>query len=247
MTRLNQVLAREAAARSAAQAAITRAIADLGNPAINGFTRTYEPRGAVEGRPAETLPDESRRVQVDGEKVLDGLQEVMAALCDVVLTKDEAKMEARGDIVVDGEVLLADVPTSYLLFLEDQLKELGKVIKALPLLDPKEEWRADPVRGLHAADPRKTASKQPVQHVQVLYDATPQHPAQTRPYETQDPVGDWTVVQMSGAFEADRIAELESRSRTLRVAVQCAREEANTMTVTERPNAGAVLAGYLLG
>jgi hypothetical protein len=247
MARLNQIIAVEAGARSQAAAALARAISELGNPAITGFTKTYEPRATVDGEPGEQQPDQSQKVQVTGERVLAELSGAEARMFDVVLTKDLANTQAVADVIVDGDVLLEAVPTSYLLFLENQLTELRKVLKALPVLDPKENWHRDAARGMHAAEPRVTVAKKRRQKPEVLYRHTPEHPAQVALVESEEIVGDWTNTNLSGAFEADRIADQMARWQKLKDAVLQAREHANMITVTDRPGAGQKLAAYLLG
>jgi hypothetical protein len=247
VARLNQIIAVEVGARTSFSAALARALSDLGNPAINGFTKTYEPRATVDGEPGEQEPDQSQKVQITGERVLAELSSVLARMCDVVLTKDLANMEAVADVIVDGDVLLEAVPTSYLLFLENQLGELRKVIKALPVLDPKEDWHQDPARGMHAAAPRVTTAKKRKQKPEVLYRHTPEHPAQVALVESEEIVGDWTNTKLSGAFEADRINDLMARWQKLKDAVLQAREHANMINVADRPGAGQRLAEYLLG
>ena len=247
MPRLNQIIALEQGARAGAQAARDKALAELGNPAINGFTRTFRPRAVVDGEQPETRPEESQRVQVVGEKILADVAAALTRMFDVVLTKDMANLNAVADVRVDDETLLENVPTSYLLFLENQLGELRKVIKALPVLDPKEDWARDEVRGMHSAKPRVTLAEDRLPSVRRLAAATKEHPEQVAMIETKQVIGDWTVIKVSGAFEADRITELLRRLQKLKDAVLTAREEANTIAVTDRPGAGQRLAEFLLG
>jgi hypothetical protein len=241
-TKLSQILALEATARAAAGKAVTEAITALGNPAVNGLSRTYQPRedgGAL-------MPDESRRVQVIAEDVLRGLGARVVRAFDLNLMKDAANTQARADVVVDGTVLIPDVPAQYLLFLAAQLAELRKAVAAAPVLDPVEDWHRDEARGFHAATPRETASEDRVPTPLVLFKGDEHHPPQVTTYEAKVNVGTWTTTKLSGALTADRKQELLDRLDALRDAVQVAREEANSIEVGDR-RAGQAVADYLFG
>ena len=59
-------------------------------------------------------------------------------------------------MVVDGKVLLSQVPATYLLFIEKQLVDLHTFIKKLPVLDPSETWAFDPSADCWATEPVQT-------------------------------------------------------------------------------------------
>nr|WP_233508231.1 hypothetical protein [Spongiactinospora gelatinilytica] len=115
MTKLNQILAVEKGVKSDVQRKVTDAYQQIQKaPLLSGISRTYQPIDD-EG---EQLPPEATRVQVQAETVLKGVGEVLTRLFDVTATKDWANCAAKADVMVDGSVLLADVPVTYLLFLE---------------------------------------------------------------------------------------------------------------------------------
>ena len=66
------------------------------------------------------------------------------------------------------------------------------------------------------------------------------------PYETQDVVGYWSQIKMSGELPASVVQAVRARAVKLLEAVKYARESANTMDVTDR-QAGAVVLGYVFG
>jgi hypothetical protein len=244
MTRQNQIIAVEAGVKEDAGKALTGAARMLAadEAALYGLTRTYEPRGEVEGVRLETRPDERVRVQVVAGDVLEALAVPLARLFDVTLTKEAADTEARADLrVPDGsgayDVLLTDVPVTYLLFLEKQVKRIKEVLAGLPVLDPSVDWHVDPNTGLQRTDPvvKTSGKKVPRNHVKwepPNSDYT--QPAQVDVWQEDVIVGDWTTVRFSGAVPGTRKAELIDRCDRLLRAVLAAREEANSIAVTDR-------------
>jgi hypothetical protein len=68
-------------------------------------------------------------------------------LWNLVFTQDTGNQSARADIVVDGKVVLANVPVTSLLFLDKQVNDLETFVSKLPTPDPAEEWTHDPNTG----------------------------------------------------------------------------------------------------
>jgi hypothetical protein len=147
-------------------------------------------------------------------------------------------------VVVDGTVLLAQVPATYLLFLEKQLVDLYTFVKKLPVLDASESWVFDPSADCWATEPISTlkTKKIPRNHVKAV--ATDKHPAQVEVYYEDVAIGNWRTVKFSGALPARRVNELVNRVEKLQEAVKFAREEANNRDVTER-KVGASVFHYL--
>jgi hypothetical protein len=229
-TKLHQVIAVESTVKSDAQAALARAGQLLANPGLfTGQVRTYAPRADDGAR----LPDERAVPQFRGEDVVGEASRTLVRLFDVVAQKDWTDPAARADLVVDGEVLLADVPVTYLLFLDRQLAALMNLVTSLPLLDPSEEWLADDTSGMWRSEARQTVRTRKVPKAHVLYPATPEHPAQVQAYTVDEPEGDWTTTRFSTAFPATRVTQLRERIRRLQEAVKFAREAGNSAEVVE--------------
>lgn len=238
MARLNQIIAVEKGIKSRSLQDLTEAHRDLQKPALlSGIARTYRPRDE-EG---ETLPPESTRVQVRAEEAIRKTAEILAKLFDVVATKDWTNCKARADVVVDGKVLVADVPVSYLLFLEKQLVDLHTFVKKLPVLDPSEAWVFDTSSDCWATEPVVTSKTRKVPRNHVKAEATDKHPAQVEVYYEDVIVGYWKTVKFSGALPARRVNELLDRVERLQQAVKFAREEANNTEAQEHKVGQAVL------
>lgn len=237
MAQLNQIIAVEKGVRAKATRSWTdahRAVQQVDR--LSGIARTYQPRDA-EG---ETLPPESTLVQFAVETVNADVASTLSRLFDVVAVKDYANTRAKADVVVDGAVLLTDVPVPYLLFLEKELVGLRTYVDKLPTLDPALTWTPDAVSGVYRADPVKTVKTRKVPKNHVLAAATDKHPAQVQIFTEDVVIGDWTTTKFSGAITQERRLTLLERVDKLANAVKFAREQANGIEVTDIDVGGPV-------
>ncbi|MFD6531378.1 hypothetical protein [Streptomyces sp. NPDC060184] len=243
MAKLNQIIAVEKGVKSKAHQDLTAAHHGLQKPGLlAGLSRTYQPKDE-EG---EQLPPESTLVQVKAEDVLRDTATALTRLFDVTATKDWANCAARADVTVDGRVLVADAPVSYLLFLEKQLTDIGTFVRKLPVLDASEAWAQDPSTDAWKTEPVRTLRTKKVPRNHVKAEATEKHPAQVEVYYEDVPIGYWTTVKFSGALPARRVRELTERVEKLQQAVKYAREEANATEASDQRVGDAVF-GYLFG
>ncbi|GHO77968.1 hypothetical protein KSD_57390 [Ktedonobacter sp. SOSP1-85] len=229
--KLNQIIAVEKGTKSRTFQELTEAHHALQKPTLlSGISRTYRPKDE-EG---EQLPPESTRVQVKAEDIIRKTIETLTKLFDVTATKDWANCVAKADVVVDGQVLLAQVPATYLLFLEKQLVDLHTFVKKLPVLDASESWNFDASADNWATEPVQTTRTKKVPRNHVKAEATEKHPAQVEVYYEDIIVGYWRTVKFSGSLPARRVNELLARVEKLQEAVKFAREEANSIEVSEQ-------------
>ncbi len=243
MTKLNQIIAIEKGVKNTAFSELTEAHHQLQKPTLlSGISRTYRPKDE-EG---ETLPPESTRVQVRGEEVIRATAETLTRLFDVTATKEWANCEAKGDVTVDGAVLLKDVPATYLLFLEKQLVDMHTFVKKLPVLDASETWIYDAGSDSFATEAVQTVKTKKIPRNHVKAEATEHHAAQVEVYYEDVSVGYWRTVKFSGALPAKRVNDLLERVEKLQTAVKFAREAANGLEVTDH-KVGATVFQYLFG
>jgi hypothetical protein len=241
LTKLNQLIAIEKGVKNTALRELTDAHREVQKqPLLSGLSRTYQPRDD-EGDP---LPPESTRVQLKAEEVLSNVASTLTRLFDVILTKDTANTKAQANVVVDGKTILSDVPVSYLLFLEKELTLLHTFIQKLPTLDPAESWKKDATSGTYATEPVQTTRTKKIPRNHVKARATDKHAEQVEVYHEDVIVGHWTITKFSGALPQSRIEQLAQRVQALQDAVKFAREEANTLQVTDR-KAGKPIFDYL--
>jgi hypothetical protein len=243
LTKLNQIIAIEKGARNAAATVLTRAYQNVQKAApLSGISRTYQPR-EDEG---ERLPAESTRVQLNAANIASEVKEVLARMFDVVATKDNTNCLAKADILVEGRVLVTDVPVSFLLYLEKQLTDLRTFISKLPTLDPSEEWSWDDNALCYVSAPVQTVRSKKVPRNHVLAAATDRHAAQVQVWHEDVAVGTWTTVKRSGALPAREVAEALRRVEVLTAAVKQAREAANMTDVSDKL-VGTALVDYVFG
>lgn len=239
--KLNQVIAIEKGTKSRSLQELTEAHQTLQKPALlAGIARTYRPKDE-EG---EQFPPESTRVQIKAEDIIRKTTDELTKLFDVVATKDWANCTAKADIVVNGVTLLSQVPATYLLFLEKQLVDLHTFIKKLPILDASELWTFDPSADSWATEPIQTTKTKKIPRNHVKAEATEKHPAQVEVYYEDVLVGNWRTIKFSGSLPAQRVNELLTRVEVLQEAVKFAREEANSLEVSEQ-KVGAKILNYL--
>jgi hypothetical protein len=242
MARLNQIIAIEKGIKGTSFQDLTEAHHLLQKPALlSGIARTYRPKDE-EG---EQFPAESTRVQARAEEVIRETGAVLTKLFDVTATKDWANCKAKADVIVDGTVLLKDVPSTYLLFLEKQLTDMHTFVKKLPVLDASETWEFDPA-DCFATEPTQTVKTKKVPRNHVKAEATEHHPAQVEVYYEDVVVGYWRTVKFSGALPAKRVNEVLQRVEKLQQAVKFAREEANNLEAEDVKVGGKVFQ-YLFG
>jgi len=241
MAKLNQIIAVEKGIKSKSVQQLAETQRTLQKSSLfSGITRTYRPKD----EDGEQLPPESNKVQMTADEIIRKTTEVLTKLFDITATKDWTNCNAKADVVVDDQILLNQVPVSYLLFLEKQLTDLHAFIKKLPTLDPSETWNFDPNSDCWATEPVQTLKtfKMPRNHVKA--EATEHHPAQVEVYYEDVTIGYWRTVKFSGALPAQRIHELINRLEKLQQAVKFAREEANG-TEAEEQRVGAQIFQYL--
>ncbi len=242
-TVLNQIVAIEKSVKNAAKTAQTDLYRNVGknDTPLSGLVRTYEPLR----EDGLQLPSETTRVQVRVEDVLGRVGELTQRLLNVTATKDIANQSATGDLIVNGQVLVANVPVTFLLTLEKELQDWRTMVAALPELDISERWTPDADAGAYRSEPKKNirTSKQP--RVLELAPATDRHPRQTQVFTEDVAEGTWTSVKFSGKIPGARKAELLENVDQLITATKMAREQANMREVVDS-TAGAAITGYLL-
>jgi hypothetical protein len=230
MTRLNQIIALAKDAKGQGETSLTKGYHELQKTQLlSGLSRVYAPVDE-EG---DKLPPESTRVQIRTDEVIKTVTTRLTRMFDVVATQENANTNARASVIVDGDTLLPDVPVVVLIFLEKQLDNLMTFIRKLPTLDPSEEWVFSESVNAYATIPAQTTRTKKVPRNHVRAPATDKHPAQVDMWYEDVLAGTWTIVKFSGALPASRVAELVGRVERLQQAVTMAREEANSIEVTD--------------
>src|SRR3990167_10205055 len=110
--KLNQVVAVEKVVKGRCEAEVTKVYHTFQKPALfEGMTRSYTPKN--EG--GEPFPPETVKVQQRVEDLVATVAAQLTELFDTTATKDWGNCSAEADVVVDGAVLLSQVPSTFLL------------------------------------------------------------------------------------------------------------------------------------
>jgi hypothetical protein len=207
-----------------------------------GHRRSYEPltQDQDEVVVANVVPVEQKKVQLDAETLLKQVAGAWARFYDLQHTMDAADQGASADVVVDGAVLMSNVPVTTLLFLEKRLDDLRAFVAKLPVLDSSKDWSESDVPNVFRSDPVSTATTKKIRRHKVTVQPTQHQPAQVDIWNDDVPIGAWTRVEFSGGVTARRYAELMTRVDALRYAVKIAREEANRVDAPDRTGAERV-------
>ncbi len=242
--KLHQIIAVEKGIKTRVMRFVTEHYKALQKGALfDGQTRVY----AKKDEDGEDFPPERQLVKMRVEDTLQAIAEQFVEYMEIVADKDNANCNAQADVVVDGDVMLAQVPATHLLFLEKLLTDLNTVLDNLPELDAAFSWHKDEATGLFKSEAVDSSKKAKLYEPIVLYPATTEHPAQTQMVQVDKIVGTWTTIKHSGAVTVDRKRALQKKARTLLKAVKFAREEANAVEVTDRTSGGQAFFNYLFG
>lgn len=240
---LHQIVAVEKDHKDKASQELTRAASMLSNSGkLTGISRSYTPHDEN----GTKLPPESTRVQAKAAQVVKDIQSHLTSLFDVVATKDWANCEAKADVVVDGKILVASAPATYILFLEKQLAELLAFAKKLPALDPSFSWQHDQAQDCWVTPPTETVRTRKAKKSQTAFEGNQHHPPQFIVWDEDVPEGTWSTLHYSGAMQQGEINAIIERIEKLQKAVKFAREHANRQEVVQQ-HVGETVLRYVFG
>lgn len=242
MAKLNQIIAIEKGSKSNAYSVLSELNKILQKPELfNGFTKVYSKRD----EDGEDLPSESRKVQKTVRGILAQVMDAQSDSWYVTARKEWTNCTAHADIVVDDMTLAEGVPVTFLLQLEKHLTDLRTFIANLPTLDTNEDWQEDINSGLHKTAAVQTGRTKKTQRPIVLYDATPEHPAQTQIITEDVLAGYWNTTKQSGAIPVPIKDAYCSKVERLLRAVKEAREAANNIDEVQPPHIERALLSYI--
>lgn len=240
--KLNQIIALVNGKKTKTAKALTDIYHNLQKPTLfEGVTKVYEP---LDEKSTDVQPPEAKYIQYRVSEAIKTAEETMTDLLDVTATQDWANCKARADVVVDGTIVLKDVPVTYLLFLEKQLTDVHTLVSKLPVLDSAERWTFSPESDSYQSEKtfRFNSKKVPRNHEKAP--ATDKHPAQVEMYYEDVPVGKTYTTKFSSAIPAKQRNELLARVERLQEALKLAREGANSVEV-ESVRVGKAIFGFI--
>ena len=242
MAKLNQIIAVANGKKATGTAAITAVYQVLQKSDLfNGFERKYQ----AHDDEGEKLPSENKLIQQTVAGNLAAAQESLIDMMNVVATQEYGNCSAKADIVVDGVTLAEKVPVTYILFLEKQADNIKSLISKLPVLSSDTRWSksaSDP--NVYVTDVVQTNRTKKVPKAFVKAPATDKHPAQVDVFTEDVIVGNWNKVDMSSAIPISERDTMLRRVEKFREALKVAREEANSVEVSNI-NVGKKITDYI--
>lgn len=237
--RLHTIAALHKGGKERAHLELTGLHKESQKPALySGQSKRYQP---FDEEDPDRPTDVNERVQLRSQDVTHVLYAIMQPLWDTEATLDATNQRANADLIVGNEVLVGQVPATYLLFMQKQLDYVRTFIEKLPTLPLTEDWVYDPSVGYHVTTPVKTVSNRKKTVPLVLHPGNDRHPPQVQAHQEDVPVGTWETIKRSGALPIDAKGRLLARVNVLQDAVKAARERANMTPVTDLKPASALL------
>ena len=201
-----------------------------GGNLFEGFIKNYTPKEDS----GDPLQKEEKKVVTTVHERLKWTEKFIVSMLDYEITRDHCNQTANADLVVDGVVLVKNVPVSTLLSLEGRLKQIREVYDAMPTLDMSRPWeKVDGENHTYKYDIKtyRTAKKTvPV----ILYAATDKHPAQVKDVVEDVMIGTFDTTHFSGAVHPGIKASYLTRIDKLIESVKKARMHANEVEVNDR-------------
>jgi hypothetical protein len=195
----------------------------------------------------ESRQGEEQEVRVEvSNTVTEKLSEVTAAFTrywDLRLQKEAANQAACADVVIDGKTIFTDVPVTFLLNMEEELRQVKKVYSVMPTLKPGITWDVDVNKGrgiYKSTHNTETAKTEKTKQYKVIVQATDKFPAQVETWNDDRPIGKYITQNWSGmSSEADK-ALLISRIDLILAAFKKARQRGNCTETKPRQIGKAV-------
>jgi len=162
---------------------------------------------------------------------------------DTLMTKEATNQNAVADVVIDGVTIIENAPSTYLLAMEKRLSALVDTYRSIPTLAPSVEWDIDEsaeFEGVYKSSPQTQMKTEKVLGSVVLYDATPEHPAQIKETSQDKSVARIETIHFSGMISPARKARILDRLAKMISAFKQARQRANTTEIQDRKSGKAI-------
>jgi len=214
-----------------------------------GFTKKYSAFNEEERKEEDALT-ESKEIVTTVMKKLSYTLDSVKDMVDVKFQKDMANKSACADIIIDGSVLISNVPAVTLLMLEDSLKEVRAVIDTVPTLEPGVKWVADSAlgEGIFATERPETRIRTRKENVwKEVVKATDKFPAQVAQEARDIAVGKYEETKYSSRISPAQKMTLLNNVEKLSRAVKQARARANEQEVPSICIGGALMSFILNG
>ncbi len=181
------------------------------------------------------------------QEKINSITDTFTRYWDLRLQKEVANQAATADVIINGKTIFYGVPVTFLLNMEEELRQVKKVYSVMPTLKPGVAWEPDTNKGrgiykaVNASETLKT--EKTIQH-KVIVQATDKFPAQVEKWNEDRPIGKYITSNWSGMISESDKASLLSRIDTLLASFKKARQRANC-TETSPVAIGKVVFNYI--
>jgi len=168
---------------------------------------------------------------------LDYMSDSFTRYWDIKLQKESANQEAKADVEIDGVAFCKDLPVSFLLSMEDELKQMRKVYDSIPTLQPGIAWEEDNLtkqgayKTSHPTEKNKT--EKTVEH-KVIVPPTKEHPARVSEWTEDRTIGKYITTSWSGMITPTEKSLMIGRVDKMLRAFKKARQRANCQETKKR-------------
>lgn len=237
MTKIHEIIPVEQDYAKAAKRLVAETVKTFTGKADHFLGQTREVKLFAEERQGENIKEHKELVTTVDAKLNHLWKAGLNKVINITLTKENSNTsdEARADVVVDGKIVLKNLPATALLALEKYLGEIWSAYEAIPTLEPGIKWVEDESASMNGvyitADPAQQNKTEMVKNFKVVYEATEYHPAQVVELSSQEPVGQISVTRTSGMVTPATKAKWLGKIAELKTAVKKARQRANCAEV----------------
>jgi hypothetical protein len=246
---LHQLLALQGPKQANAETAVSLAISRASDKnSVNGRTMTYTAFNADDKFVPQEVANGNMQLQTRVADQLKTIIDPLADAWDVELSLSCGNQEAKAPLIFEGKSVFMtedgkpfEVPSTYLLFLENRLKGLLKQMQTLQTLDPTIPWKFDASTGTYKSELKKKNKMDKVPVVIKLSAATEHHMEGTKVEYADKPIGDIITQHMTGAITPEQHRTLLRRIQAMIDAVLAARYQANDRKVAQHKQARSLL------
>lgn len=202
-----------------------------------------DPTREVEIKSLEAKDSTTIKLEGTVPDSLNYLAMILGGYWDVMFQKEATNQLAKADIVVDGVVVLKDMPVTFLLCMENRLKDLRPVFENIPTLAPGVAWTLDPSYGKHVYRAPITIDVKTREEVTYphIFEPTDKQPGQYVTAKAQTNIGKYSTNEWSGLISSAEKARLLENFDKIIGAVKQARQRANNIDAVTDKVSGQLL------
>jgi len=247
MAKLHELLAVMADTTNAAQA-VTKETSTVFAKKADHFRGASKTVAFFESsREGENTTESKQMVTTVADK-LDHAFKSVGRHYDALLQLEEANGRAKADLVVDGTIIMKDVPATFLLGMESRLKAVREMILVIPTLEMSIKWTPDANlgEGVYRSEATVAMKTEKTLKSRILVEPTKEHPAQVEKWNEDVPVARIETTHTSSMITPHEKSAMLLRCDKMISAVKKARQRANTVAVTDLSIAKEIF-GYIQG